>query len=236
MAAVTLPVLDKGYLRLIDTMGTDLDIVNDAKASFAKESSELGNREDRLLRFLYRRKEFAPFRHGVLKFEWYAPYMVTAQIKKYAIACSQVEDQRAWSEASRRYITIETEFYAPDVWRSAPENKKQGSGEPLDAAVSEDLWHHLYEYQYDGQSRYEWALSLGAAPEQARLFLPAYGLYTSWRMTASLNAVLFMLLERLPYDAQWETRQYAIALRSLTRDAFPVTMSAFDQYSGIEES
>lgn len=226
-------VLDKGFLRLVKWMGDDLEVINDAKASFAKEAAEFGRDEERLLRYLYRNKEFAPFRHGVLKFEWYAPLLVCAQIKKYAIACSQVEDQRAWSEASRRYITMEPEFYDPDVWRGAPANAKQGSSAPV-AAKHQLHYSKVLEAVIErGLDNYNAALADGICAEQARMFLPAYGLYTSWRMTISLNAALFLLLERLGVTAQWETREYAKPMHALMNLAFPVTMSAFDEYSGV---
>lgn len=72
-------VLDKGYVRYLDHMGSDLEVINDARASYAKQSSEFSNRDDRLLKFLLRENHTAPFRGSVIKFEAYAPLMVARQ-------------------------------------------------------------------------------------------------------------------------------------------------------------
>jgi thymidylate synthase (FAD) len=65
----------------------------------------------------------------------------------------------------------------------------------------------------------------GVAPEIARLFLPAYGMYVRWRWTVSLQGVLTFLDQRLEHDAQYEIQKYAEAVLSLTKEAFPETIS-----------
>jgi len=62
------------------------------------------------------------------------------------------------------------------------------------------------------------------APEIARLFLPAYGMYVRWRWTTSLQGVATFLDQRLPHDAQVEIQEYAKAVQELTSQAFPATM------------
>lgn len=219
-------VLDKGYVRYLDSMGTDLSNCNDAYASFERASATFGGRQGRLLHFLADRNETAPFRHAVLKLGIKAPLMVARQLYKYSVACCQREDQLAWSEVSRRYVTGEPEFYTPSVWRSAPESKKQGSGEPL-SLVQQAICSGEYQQMLaDAMAAYDGALGAGMAPEQARLFLPAYALYVSWHMTLSLAAVAHLLAERLPEDAQWETQQYAQAMRDIVSELFPVSTEA----------
>jgi len=71
---------------------------------------------------------------------------------------------------------------------------------------------------------YEQALRAGMAPEQARLFLPAYGLYVRWRWTVSLAACIHYLQQRLGHDAQYEIQEYALALKKLTQQQFPHTI------------
>jgi thymidylate synthase (FAD) len=75
---------------------------------------------------------------------------------------------------------------------------------------------------------YEKALDAGIAPEQARLFLPAYGLYVRWRWTVSLQGVMAFLEQRLGHDAQVEIQEYAKAVRNLTEQSFPQTMKSFE--------
>jgi thymidylate synthase (FAD) len=130
-------VLDEGYVRLVDTLGNDLSVVNAARVSYDKESYEFEPRDEKLLSFLVREGHTSPFRHAALTFEVYAPLFVARQWWKYAVSSTHVDDQNGWNESSRRYITEEEQFYVPlhDEWRSKPENSKQGSGEP----VSESL-------------------------------------------------------------------------------------------------
>ena len=85
-----------------------------------------------------------------------------------------------WNESSRRYVTSDPEFYVPDIWRSAPENKKQGSGEPIDTITAERLTLDLIKYYSEGISLYEEAMKNNVAAEQARLFLPAYGILLNY--------------------------------------------------------
>src|SRR6056300_1285917 len=127
-------VLDKGYVRLVDHMGSDLSVVNAARVSYDKEAAELSDRDRKLINFLIREKHTSPFRHAAITFEVYAPLVVARQWCKYAVSSTHVDDQNGWNESSRRYITEDEEFYVPAAteWRSKPENGKQGSGEPVD--------------------------------------------------------------------------------------------------------
>ena len=244
-------VLDKGYVRLItwmpwnmaevalnndDGMGAvsllideanDLAIINAAKGSHRRESSEYGPGEARLMGFLGRHGPTSPFRHGVAQFEIKAPMMVARQWFKYRVGSVHSEPSEAWdgqgddgsddplyarNEASRRYVTEEPEFYCPKVWREAPQSKKQGSGPDSNRTMPYIL---LKEYQSTGLVRYLDMIDQGMAPEMARLFLPAYGLYIYWRWTASVQAVAHFLTQRLEDDAQREIQEYAKAVYKL---------------------
>jgi len=72
-------VLDKGYVRLVDHMGSDLTVVNSARVSFDKASYELSEKDVRLIKFLAREQHTSPFRHAMVQFEIYAPLMVARQ-------------------------------------------------------------------------------------------------------------------------------------------------------------
>lgn len=219
-------VLDKGYVRLVDTMGNDLSIVNAARVSYDKESGEMSERDQRLLSFLLDNDHMSPLRHAVLTFEAYAPLMVARQWWKYAVGSTHVDHQNGWNESSRRYVTEDEEFYEDFEWRSAPTNSKQGSGDPV-PDEAQQKWNSILKYMNEtAVSMYERALKAGIAPEQARLFLPANGLYVRWRWTASLAAVLHFLQQRLAHDAQQEIQAYARAVLELTRIAFPAVCEA----------
>ena len=221
-------VLDKGYVRLVDVLGDDISVVNAARVSYDKESTEMSERDEKLLSFLWREGHTSPFRHAALTFEVYAPLMVARQWWKYAVAGSHIDDQNGWNESSRRYITENEEFYIPQSheWRSAPENSKQGSGEPVADNVGLGQYVKLMNYVERGVEHYNDALNIGIAPEQARLFLPAYGMYVRWRWTTSLHGVMNFLQQRLEHDAQVEIQEYAKAVEKLSRDKFPITFKA----------
>ena len=144
-------VLNLGYVNLVSTMGNDLEVANAARVSYDKRSelnddSSLKKKDEKLIDFLWKEEHTSPFRHCVLSFEIYAPLMVARQHWKYAVASTFVDDQNGWNESSRRYITEEPAFYIPtaEMWRSAPENSKQGSGDPINYGLGIELTMRLF--------------------------------------------------------------------------------------------
>lgn len=231
-------VLDgKGYVRLVDWMGSDLTVVNSARVSFDKQSFHLSDRDVRLIQFLAREGHTSPFRHATLQFEVYAPLMVARQWWKYVVGSSHQDNMVAWNESSRRYVTEKVEFYMvkEDQWRSAPENRKQGSGDPVPLDIGSEATKRLIEAHERGLQNYEWALENGICAEQARLFLPAYGLYVRWYWTASLQGVCHLLNQRLAHDAQKEFQEYAKAVYTLTKEKFPVSVGELVRREHVEE-
>jgi thymidylate synthase (FAD) len=245
-------VLDKGYVRLVDTMGTDLSVVNAARVSYDKESQEFDGKDEKLLNFLVRERHTAPFRHAIISLECYAPLIVKNQWYKHLIGGIYSNDSEfpgldpffAWNESSRRYVTENEEFAlpAPNEWRSAPANKKQGSGDLLPVGPPEgvirtmevnfgygaDLTAELERTYLEGAAKYQQAMAAGVAPEQARLFLPAYGLYVRWRWTTSLQGLMWFLELRDDAHAQHEIREYAKALKQIAAVPFPVSIGSID--------
>lgn len=230
-----LHVLDHGYVRLVDTLGSDLTVANAARVSYAKESKELSEADIRLIRFLAREAHTSPFRHAVLQFEVYAPLMVARQWWKYIVGSSHQEgigdSLNGWNESSRRYITEEPVFYVPegDAWRATPENSKQGSGAPIDSEKGSSHTKKLLAYIEQGEKLYDQAMADGICAEQARLFLPAYGMYVRWYWTASLQSVTHFITQRIEYDAQTEIQVYAKAVLALASEAFPVALETLQQ-------
>ena len=222
-------VLDKGYIRLVDVMGDDDTVVNAARVSFDKEADKYSDEQNkRLIDFLAREGHDSPFRHAVMQFEVYAPMMVTRQWEKYLIGSNNSEFG-ARNESSRRYITENEEFYIPQAseWRSKPEASiKQGSGEPIHESSGALLTDELRRYIELGEGLYKGAMDLGVAPEQARLFLPAYGMYVRFRWTATLQTVSHLIRQRTADGAQYEFRLYAEAIKELALEKFPVSLSA----------
>lgn len=220
-------VLDKGYVILHDVMGSDLTVVNAARVSYNKKKDKLDEKDKRLIKYLAEHDHTSPFRHATLQFEVYAPLMVARQWWKYVVGSDHVMD--AWNESSRRYITEEPVFYIPqpDEWRSKPENSKQGSGEPISKSQGEQWTELLLKHVESGIELYENAINAGIAPEQARLFLPAYDMYVRWYWTASLQSVAHFINQRLANDAQKEIQEYAKAVYELAKERFPIALEQF---------
>lgn len=219
-------VLENGYVRLVDHMGSDLSVVNAARASFAKESKEFSTQDARLIDFLARENHMSPFRHAFLTFEFKAPLMVARQHWKYVVGSDHTMD--SWNESSRRYVTMEPEFYVPkmDEWRLAPEDKKQGSAGLCDPFTGATLSDMLNRYIEQGEAFYNMAMDQGIAPEQARLFLPAYSMHVVYRWSCSLQSLCLFLVQRLENQSQEEIRVYAQAVLSLVKDLYPISIQA----------
>lgn len=219
----TVQVFD-GYVKLHDVMGSDLTVVNAARVSYNRKKEVLDEKDRRLIQFLAENGHTSPFRHATLQFEVYAPLMVARQWWKYVVGADHIMD--GWNESSRRYITEECEFYVPNTseWRSAPENKKQGSGDVLGIELGFEITNALHQHVTESTALYEWAMSMGVCAEQARLFLPAYGMYVRWYWTASLQSVAHLLQQRLNHDAQKEFQDYAKAVYELAKPHFPFSL------------
>ena len=224
-----IPVLDKGYIRLVNVLGTELDIVNAARLSYDNKSTLLGEKDIKLLNFLIKEDHTSPFRHVHLSLEFKAPLMVARQHWRHIVGASTLEDGTPFSELSRRYVRGSEEFYIPfvDQWRSAPENSKQGSGGPVSTDVGAKCLQRLRASVERGIRDYEEALSDGVAPEQARMLLPAYAMYTKYLWTPSLHAALNFIKMRSAEDSQYEIREYSLALEEIIKDSFPNVYDAY---------
>lgn len=220
-------VLNNGYVRLVDYMGNDISVANAARASFAKENAtkELTTSDARLIKYLARENHMSPFRHAFITFEFKAPLMVARQHWKYVVGSDHTMD--SWNESSRRYITMDPDFYIPkpSEWRLAPEDKKQGSAglmSPWDGSIFTEQLKRLIE---TSEALYNMALENNIAPEQARLFLPAYAMNVVYRWSCSLQSAALFLAQRLADDAQKEIQAYADAVYRLIQPLYPVSIA-----------
>lgn len=223
-------ILDHGYVRLIGNFGSDLEVVNAARVSYDKSVDFLDQKDERLLEFLIKHKHDSTLRHCALSFEIYAPLMIARQWYKHAIGSTYIDDQNGWNESSRRYVTEEPQFYIPNVWRAAPENKKQGSGEDMPIDISQRFYERLKYHVDESVNLYSHLLEMGVATEQARLFLPAYSMYVRWRWTTSLNAVLHFCSLRNAAEAQSEIQQYSNAVLSIVKEHYPLSTKYWEEH------
>ncbi len=249
------PTLDKGFVQLLRvsanvdfiegneenggqlilTPTDDSFIANDARASLGKTVDTVGAKEEKLIAFLEREKHTAPFRGAVMSFRVKAPLMVARQWFKYAVGSDHDESAAlrdpffSWSEESRRYVEGKPEFYVPAQWRSSPEKRMQGSGPPLDNTESAALRILLNDYQQKTGKLYEEMIAAGICAEQARLFLAAYGLYTTWIWTASVQGIIHFLRQRRAASAQEEIQQFAAPVLDFVRYFHPLAAREFDE-------
>lgn len=233
-----IPVLDQGYVRLVKyavlkdgywsnqlSFGDDLDVVNEAKASFWKESRELGENELRILQTLGTGGHTSPFRHQEATIEIYCPLMVVNQWHRYVVASIHKTDMDGWSEASRRYMTRTPRFYIPSTWYDPPEKRRQGHGGELDENRA-IYWTDKLMRRIDQSTRDYEDASKEICAQQSRLFLLAYGMYTGVRWSASLQSICHFLSQRLAEDAQDEIQEYAKAVACLLLPVFPQSLGA----------
>lgn len=167
---------------LIDFMGSDDRVVDSARVSFDKISSNYSEEQNiKLINYLAKHNHFTPFTHPQITMRETVPIFVARQRFKSSVGFT-------YNEVSRRYVDDAPEFFVPDVWRKAADNKKQGSSEaPLDFvdhADIVDMYEHVYKYALNA---YTEMINMGVAPEQARMVLPQ-SMYTSYYTTGSLAA------------------------------------------------
>jgi len=216
-------VLDQGWIELQDVMGNDLAIVNAARVSFLDESR--GEEADKkLLFYLMRHRHTSPFEQVEFKFRVRAPLLVWWQWVRH----------RTWhvNAQSGRYTPFkEYDFYQPSTWRRQSESNKQGSEGEIDSADAESLSALLSEHYSHSFELYEQALEAGVAKEQARLFLPAFGVYYTWICKVDAHNLMHFLSLRMAPDAQAEIRAYAQAIfENFFKPTLPWTAEAYAHY------
>jgi len=216
-------VLDKGFIEVIDSLGNDLTVVNSARVSFGKRKTKYDNGDRILVRYLAENKHFSPFRHIIVQFHVKAPEFVMRQWYKHVVGIettsSSSTKDHGWNEISGRYVPV-TDFYKPENWRRQSEDNKQASEGTI---VNQDEAFNIFDGTMDIIiENYNKLLNLGVAKEQARMILPL-NQFTEVYWTASFQAVMNFIELRDDKHAQWEIREYSIAMKELVSELFPET-------------
>lgn len=218
----------KSRIELINSMGNDLSIVNDARASFEKTSQELNDKDIKLINYLIKHEHTSPFRGVVFKFKIKAPLYICRQWWKHVIASSHNDEQLGWNEKSFRYVAIDdsNEFYIPQIFRKQAKSNKQATSGALEESENLEAIA-IYEQQCQASYQaYSQLLDLGVGREQARgVLIPA--VYTSWVWTVSLQALLHFIGLRRGAGAQSEIGAYAEAITELIEPIVPVAIAAW---------
>lgn len=216
-------VLDKGFIELIDHLGSDLTVANSARVSFGKRKIKYDDKDRILVKFLAENKHYSPFRHLIVQFHLKAPEFVMRQWYKHVVGIETTSSyptkDHAWNEISGRYVPV-NDFYTPEKWRKQSEDNKQASEGYIENQeeaknIFDDTMNHLLV-------SYNKLLSLGIAKEQARIFLPL-NQYTEIYWTASFQAVMNFIELRDDSHAQWEIREYALAMKEIMAELYPET-------------
>lgn len=211
-------------VKLIDSMGGDLSIVNSARTSFAKWKDEMDEKDERLVNYLGENLHITPFRHNCLQFRCTAPIFLARQLGKHQAGLT-------WNEASFRYLDEQIGYFEPESWRSRPDASiKQGSGaEEVVWLDRETRVGKAYRESVDKAiETYEAMLAVNVAPEMARMVLPQSMLVT-WVWTGNLLAFAHVYNLRIKSNAQVEAQEFAKALAAEIPDEFKVGWKALTQ-------
>ena len=207
---------------LIDSMGTDLSVVNAARVSFGKKSDVLKDSDTKLIHYLAKHKHTSPFGHAFASFHVKAPVFVARQLVKHKFL--------RWNEISRRYVDTEPEFYKPEL-REATKDKKQGSGVPMFmGGYDSTLDGVIQQSGIEAAKQYKYLLKMGVCEEQARMVLPLNHM-TEWYWSGSLDAFADMCNLRRKEDAQYESRLVANSISMDMGWLYPVSWKALMEAS-----
>lgn len=229
-----IPVLDHGFIRVVDYMGTDSSIVQAARVSYGRGTKK--TREDAgLINYLLRHRHTTPFEMCEIKFHIKLPIFIARQWIRHRTANV--------NEYSGRYSILDKEFYIPAPEQLASQSKQnhQGRGDVLEGAEAQRVLEILKE---DSQRSYDHYIEMlnsdeagnihdtnkqGLARELARMNLPV-NFYTQWYWKTDLHNLMHFLALRADSHAQYEIRVYAEAMLEVLKKWVPTTYEAFVNY------
>ena len=229
-----LPVLDHGFIRVIDYMGDDAAIVQAARVSYGRGTRKVSE-DQGLINYLMRHRHTTPFEMCEIKYHVKLPIFVARQWIRHRTANV--------NEYSARYSILDNEFYlpAPEHLATQATTNGQGRGEVLDPAGAQQVLDLLRDDAEKAYRGYAELLNedasgapidptrLGLARELARMNL-SLNFYTQWYWKTDLHNLLHFLSLRADAHAQYEIRAYAdVMLRTLARWV-PLTHAAFLEY------
>jgi thymidylate synthase (FAD) len=217
------PVLDDGFVCLVDVMGDDSAVVQAARVSYGTGTKKVS--DDRtLIRYLLRHRHTTPFEMAELKFLVRVPMDCWRQWIRHRTANV--------NEYSTRYsVAIDsTQTTPPDEWRTQAEQNRQGSGLALPTEVGQKLSEDERHLQVLARQTYQKRLESGVAREQARKDLPL-STYTEAYWKIDLHNLLHFLALRMDSHAQQEIRDYSTTIgEQIVRPLFPIVWEAFADY------
>lgn len=217
------PVLNKGFVRLVDYLGNDSRIVQSARVSYGDGTKTV--REDKgLISYLLRNQHTSPFEQVVFTFHIKLPIFVARQMIRHRTA--------RLNEISGRYSIMKDDFYIPqedDVAFQSSNNKQGRSNETVPREIINKVITLLKEEQKSIYANYQSLLSDEIARELARVNLPL-SLYTEWYWQVDLHNLFHFLKLRMDNHAQKEIREYANVMFEIAKKVVPFACEAFEDY------
>jgi len=221
---------DIGSVEYISHMGDDLSVVNAARVSFGSERDSINEKDVKLIKYLMQHNHTSPFEHCTVTMRFVVPLYIRSQHHRH----------RTWAynEISRRYTSVDIEFYEPQGFRTQHKSNRQASSEEIinpelgnsySGLIPKTLYtacsavrdHHLRSVKL-----YNQLLEGGVCREQARGVLPQ-NLYTQYYGTVNLHNLLKFVALRTHEGAQWEIQQVAKACLKIAEAHFPESVKAF---------
>ena len=229
-----IPILDHGFIRVIDYMGDDTSIVQAARVSYGKGTKKVST-DSGLIKYLMRHWHSTPFEMCEIKYHVKLPIFIARQWIRHRTANV--------NEYSARYSILDKEFYLPAVENLAAQSQsnRQGRGDVLsgdqakkvldllkkDAEQTYDNYETMLNERYDGSIIDE--KQVGLARELARMNL-TLNTYTQWYWKTDLLNLMNFLRLRADHHAQYEIRAYADAMLDTVKRWVPITHDAFMDY------
>ena len=220
------PVLDHGFVRVVDYMGDDAAICQAARVSYGRGTNSVSNDEG-LIRYLMRHWHSTPFEMCEVKFHVKLPVFVARQWIRHRTANV--------NEYSARYSILDREFYIPEPDQLAAQSviNNQGRGAALSGEEAQRVLRYLQDDASRAYDHYQEMISTegqqGLARELARMNLPA-NIYTQWYWKVDLHNLLHFLRLRADSHAQYEIRVYAETMCRIVADWVPFAYAAFEDY------
>ena len=222
-----LPVLDQGFIRVVDYMGDDGAVVQAARVSYGKGTKQVST-DQGLINYLMRHRHTTPFEMCEIKLHVKLPIFVARQWIRHRMA--------SVNEYSARYSVLDDGSYRPELGQLAAQaaHNRQGRGETLDPAIADTVRDRLDASTAAAEATYRWLLGdapgePGLSRELARMVLPLSA-YTQWYWKIDLHNLLHFVALRADSHAQYEIRAYAEVLMQIIEKWVPITAAAFRDY------
>ena len=229
-----IPILDHGFIRVIDYMGDDTSIVQAARVSYGKGTKKVST-DSGLIKYLMRHWHSTPFEMCEIKYHIKLPIFIARQWIRHRTANV--------NEYSARYSILDKEFYLPEQKHLAAQSQsnRQGRGDVIEGDQAKkvlDLLKNDAERTYDNyemmlNERYDGSVidekEVGLARELARMNL-TLNTYTQWYWKTDLLNLMNFLRLRADHHAQFEIRTYADAMLDTLKKWVPITYEAFMDY------